>query len=52
LSKNTEDKRDADVHQTKMGNQWYFGMKAHVGVDAQTVPAHFQWSPQPRTSRT
>ena len=26
--------RDPDMHQTKKGNQWYFGMKAHIGVDA------------------
>ena len=25
--------RDPEMHQTKKGNQWYFGMKAHIGVD-------------------
>jgi transposase, IS5 family len=28
------------MHQTKKGNQWYFGMKAHLGVDAGTGYAH------------
>ena len=26
--------RDPEMHQTKKGNQWYFGFKAHIGVDA------------------
>ena len=26
--------RDPQMHQTKKGNQWHFGMKAHIGVDA------------------
>jgi transposase, IS5 family len=32
-TKNREGKRDPEMHQVKKGNQWYFGMKAHVGVD-------------------
>jgi IS5 family transposase len=28
------------MHQTKKGNQWYFGMKAHSGVDSQTKVIH------------
>ena len=28
------------MHQTKKGNQWHFGMKAHVGVDAETKLVH------------
>ncbi len=32
-TKNKERKRDPEMHQTKKGNQWYFGMKAHIGVD-------------------
>ena len=28
-----EGKRDPEMHQTKKGNQWYFGMKMHIGVD-------------------
>lgn len=39
-TKNTEGKRDPDMHQTKKGNQWYFGMKAHIGVDAQSGLVH------------
>jgi transposase, IS5 family len=31
--KNKEKKRDPEMHQTKKGNQWYFGMKAHIGTD-------------------
>ena len=33
-TKNAEGKRDPEMHQTKKGNQWHFGMKAHIGVDA------------------
>jgi creatinine amidohydrolase/Fe(II)-dependent formamide hydrolase-like protein len=29
-----------EMHQTKMGNQWYFGMKAHFGVDSRTKLIH------------
>ncbi|MEB2019166.1 IS5-like element IS1646 family transposase [Xanthomonas campestris pv. campestris] len=32
-TKNTDHARDPEMHQTKKGNQWYFGMKAHIGVD-------------------
>ena len=32
--------RDPEMHQTKKGNQWYFGMKAHIGVDSQTKVIH------------
>jgi IS5 family transposase len=32
-TKNKEGKRDPEMHQTKEGNQDYFGMKAHIGVD-------------------
>jgi len=32
-TKNQEGKRDPEMHQVKKGNQWYFGMKAHVGVE-------------------
>lgn len=39
-TKNTEKARDPDMHQTKKGNQWYFGMKAHVGVDSRTKIIH------------
>ena len=39
-TKNQDKKRDPDMHQTKKGNQWYFGMKAHVGVDSRTRLIH------------
>ncbi len=32
--------RDPEMHQTKKGNQWYFGMKAHLGVDSKTKLIH------------
>ncbi len=32
-TKNREGQRDPEMHQTKQGNQWDFGMKAHIGVD-------------------
>ena len=39
-TKNRKEKRDPEMHQTKKGNQWYFGMKAHVGVDSKTKIIH------------
>jgi len=39
-TKNREQQRDPEMHQTKKGNQWYFGMKAHVGVDNKTKIIH------------
>jgi transposase, IS5 family len=39
-TKNREEQRDPEMHQTKKGNQWYFGMKAHVGVDSKTKIIH------------
>ena len=47
-TKNATGERDPEMHQTKKGNQWHFGMKAHIGVDAEsglvhtvlTTPAH------------
>ena len=39
-TKNREGKRDPEMHQTKKGNQWHFGMKAHIGVDAETGVVH------------
>ena len=33
-TKNASKQRDPEMHQTKKGNQWYFGMKAHIGADA------------------
>ena len=39
-TKNASQERDPERHQTKKGNQWYFGMKAHIGVDAQSGLVH------------
>ncbi|MBK8122943.1 MAG: IS5 family transposase [Dokdonella sp.] len=39
-TKNRDKKRDPDMHQTRKGNQWYFGMKAHIGVDKATGLVH------------
>lgn len=39
-TKNSKKQRDPDMHQTKKGNQWYFGMKGHIGVDSQTKLIH------------
>jgi len=39
-TKNQEEKRDPEMHQTRKGKQWYFGMKAHVGVDSKTKLVH------------
>ena len=39
-TKNREKQRDPEMHQTKKGNQWYFGMKAHIGVDSKTKLMH------------
>jgi len=35
-TKNQKGERDPEMHQTKKGNQWHFGMKAHIGVDAES----------------
>lgn len=39
-TKNKKNERDPDMHQTKKGNEWHFGMKAHIGVDAQSGLTH------------
>jgi IS5 family transposase len=39
-TKNQDGQRDPEMRQTKKGNQWYFGMKAHVGVDSQSKLIH------------
>jgi IS5 family transposase len=39
-TKNRTKERDPERHQTKKGNQWYFGMKAHLGVDSQPKLIH------------
>jgi IS5 family transposase len=39
-TKNKTGERDPEMHQTKKGNQWHFGMKAHIGVDADSGLVH------------
>jgi len=39
-TKNRDQQRDPEMHQTKKGNQWFFGMKVHVGADAQSGLVH------------
>ena len=39
-TKNAVGARDPEMHQTKKGNQWYFGMKVHFGVDNRTKLIH------------
>ena len=39
-TKNADGERDPEMHQSKKGEQWYFGMKAHIGVDAESGLVH------------
>nr|WP_277986345.1 transposase [Noviherbaspirillum cavernae] len=39
-TKNADKERDPEMHQTRKGQQWYFGMKLHIGVDSQSGLAH------------
>lgn len=39
-TKNAKKSRDPEMHQTKKGNEWHFGMKAHIGVDASSGLVH------------
>ena len=39
-TKNADGERDPEMHQTKKGQQWYFGMKMHIGVDSQSKVIH------------
>lgn len=39
-TKNEAGKRDPDMSQSKKGNQWYFGLKTHIGVDAKSGLVH------------
>jgi len=39
-TKNQDGERDPEMHQTKKGNAWHFGMKAHIGVDADSGLVH------------
>ena len=39
-TKNADKARDPEMHQTKKGNQWYFGMKGHFGIDSRSKLIH------------
>ena len=39
-TKNKDGKRDPEMHQSKKDNDWHFGMKAHIGVDAASALVH------------
>src|SRR5471032_1194166 len=39
-TKNESGERDPEMKQSKKGNQWHFGMKAHIGVDAESGLVH------------
>jgi IS5 family transposase len=39
-TKNKAGKRDPEMHQTKKGNRWYYGMKVHIGVDKDSGLIH------------
>ncbi len=39
-NKDKDKARDPEMHQTKKGNQWHFGMKAHISVDSKTKLIH------------
>jgi transposase, IS5 family len=39
-TKNSKQERDPEMHQTRKGKQWYFGMKIHIGVDSQSGLTH------------
>jgi len=39
-TKNAQGERDPEMHQTRKGKQWFFGMKLHIGVDSKTGLAH------------
>ena len=39
-TKNADKQRDPEMHQTRKGRQWYFGITLHIGVDSQSGLAH------------
>lgn len=49
-TKNQDGERDPEMHQTKKGNQWHFGMKAHIGVDADSGITHTLVTPPANTA--
>ena len=46
-TKNAKGERDPEMHQTKKGNQWYFGMKIHIGADVDSGATHSVSVPPP-----
>ena len=42
-TKNAGKARDPEMHQTRKGQQWYFGTKLHIGVDSQIGLVHSAW---------
>ena len=50
-TKNSSGSRDPEMRSTKKGNQWYFGMKAHIGVDAKNDPRVFSKSLQSKIDK-
>jgi IS5 family transposase len=51
-TKNATGQRDPEMHQTKKGNQWYFGMKAHIGIGQGSMPAPGTFTRSRRPRRT
>ena len=49
-TKNLDGERDPEMHQTKKGQQWHFGMKAHIGVDAESGLVHTSSARQPTST--
>lgn len=49
-TKNKDQKRDPEMTQTRKGNQWYFGMKAHIGVDSRSGLVHSMETTPAKTS--
>ena len=43
-TKNAKKERDPEMHQTRKGDQWYFGMKAHIEVDSKAGILHTVWT--------
>ena len=49
-TKNKAKARDPEMHQAKKGNNWHFGMKAHIGVDAKSGLVHGSLAPRPMSA--
>jgi IS5 family transposase len=48
-TKNSSGERDLEMHQTNKGNQWHFGIKAHICVDADSGLVHTVEAQRPTT---